>query len=61
MILVALLGSSIVIIIKHHFNYLAMENLIYFFTRAALIACLLVIAYLIAIPEKETADDWDIW
>jgi hypothetical protein len=59
--LVALLVSSIVIIIKHHLNYLAMENLIYFFTRTVLVACLLVIAYLIAIPEKETADDWDIW
>jgi hypothetical protein len=38
-----------------------MGDFIYIFTRVILISCLLVIGYLIAIPEKETADDWDIW
>ncbi|MDB5088863.1 MAG: hypothetical protein JWR09_2857 [Mucilaginibacter sp.] len=38
-----------------------MENLIYIFTRTILIACILIIGYLIAIPEKETTDRWDIW
>ncbi len=37
-----------------------MENIIYIFTRAVLIICILVIAYIIAIPEKSAVDDWDI-
>ncbi|ASU35246.1 hypothetical protein MuYL_3361 [Mucilaginibacter xinganensis] len=38
-----------------------MEQFIYLFTRIALVACLLVIGYLFAIPEKESAEEWDIW
>jgi len=37
-----------------------MEGFIYVFTRVILFACITIIGYLFAVPEKETADDWDI-
>lgn len=38
-----------------------MEQLIYLFTRVILFACILVIGYIIAVPEKEVTDETDIW
>jgi hypothetical protein len=37
-----------------------MEHFIYIFTRIVLFACITIIGYLFAVPEKGTADDWDI-
>jgi hypothetical protein len=37
-----------------------MEHFIFISTRIILIACILVIGYLIAIPEKDTAEEWDV-
>jgi hypothetical protein len=38
-----------------------MENLVYYITRGILFICLLVIGYIISIPEKNTSEEADIF
>jgi len=38
-----------------------MEAVIYFFTRAVVLVCIMVIAYIIAIPEKKSTNERDLW
>ena len=44
-----------------HIKLFNMETLIYFITRIVIFACISLIGYIIAMPEKKVTDESDIW
>ena len=57
-------GGIFAILNRHyvkHIKLFNMETLVYFITRIVIFACISLIGYIIAMPEKKMTDESDIW